>query len=109
MAEPEADDLAPQGQVHEDAEALFDYLLTDAEDSAPDGCGDCTPTRACENPTAGCYVHAPPLYSGPHGDYTACSVDSACHACPPADDFTPGGTYACPGPERCTDFDCPCG
>lgn len=64
------------------------YILTDSEDGAPEGCGECTPTQACEDPQAGCYVHIPgytdtPLYSGAHGDYTVHAVGT-CDACTPA-------------------------
>lgn len=62
MAEPGADDLAPQGQVHEDADALFAYLDSIAEEDRT----------------------APPLYSGPHGDYTVHPADGSCDLCTPA-------------------------
>jgi hypothetical protein len=89
------------------------YVLSDSEDGVPDGCGDCTPTRSCEDPQAGCYVHipgytdteaddtppGPPLYSGPNGDYTVNAADSPCAP----DDVLPqrDGGSCCPPDEFC--------
>lgn len=55
------EDLAPGGLIFNTFEALIVYLnsLETVADKAPDGCGDCTPTRSCENPRVGCYVHIP--------------------------------------------------
>lgn len=121
--------------AHQDREAEEEAGATeDGEAEDLEGCGICTQFTPCPNPGVGCYVN-PPAGSRIVFDDTPIDVYAqaealdraeavaACTACDDSDepfcaiheperrvlDLTHGGSHACPGPDDCADFDCPCG
>lgn len=99
---------AAEGEAGADADEDGDDEAGDTTlpDNGLEGCGVCTQFTPCPNPGIGCFVVAPPL--------------DPCTDCDDSDDefcgyhsegglpLTHGGTYPCPGPGKCDDFDCPC-
>lgn len=74
--------------------------LREAAADLPLACGWCD-----DSDEEFCVIHDPAADTAP------CRCDLAngavCEACDAV--LTDGGTYPCPGPAQCTDFDCPCG